>query len=292
MTDRYTRAIEQLGSDKLDVRIGGIYALERVARDSARDYPTVVDVLTAFVRVHSREEWEHPADDQPGAGLPELVTRPDVDAAVIFIVSRNPEHDRRRVNLTAANLAGANLLYANLSEAILNGAVLTGAHLGHANLTGLLAYNVNLTGADLTLADLTGATLPNASCANARFLGAKLTGANLTGADLTGADLANARLNRARLTGAVLTGADLQNATFKKADLAGVNLTGARWPPKEAVPQGWERDPDSGLLRPAEGESRERPLNYFDLKNLRNWIGPGAVLMSRRESMGCRLRLV
>jgi len=35
ITDRYTKAVEQLGSDKLDVRIGGIYALERVAWDSA-----------------------------------------------------------------------------------------------------------------------------------------------------------------------------------------------------------------------------------------------------------------
>ena len=34
VTDRYTKAIEQLGSDKLDVRIGGIYALERIAHDS------------------------------------------------------------------------------------------------------------------------------------------------------------------------------------------------------------------------------------------------------------------
>jgi hypothetical protein len=41
VTDRYTKAIEQLGSDKLDVRIGGIYALQRIARDSARDHPTV-----------------------------------------------------------------------------------------------------------------------------------------------------------------------------------------------------------------------------------------------------------
>ncbi len=48
VTDRYTKAIEQLGSDKPDVRIGGIYALERVARDSARDHPTVLEVLTAL----------------------------------------------------------------------------------------------------------------------------------------------------------------------------------------------------------------------------------------------------
>ena len=38
MTDRYTKAIEQLGSDKLDVRIGGIYALERIALDSDKDH--------------------------------------------------------------------------------------------------------------------------------------------------------------------------------------------------------------------------------------------------------------
>lgn len=31
VTYRYTKAVEQLGSEKLDVRIGGIYALERVA---------------------------------------------------------------------------------------------------------------------------------------------------------------------------------------------------------------------------------------------------------------------
>src|SRR5271165_3065503 len=64
VTDRYTKAIEQLGSDKPDVRIGGIYALERVARDSARDHPTVMEVLTAFIREHSREHWpppDHPA---------------------------------------------------------------------------------------------------------------------------------------------------------------------------------------------------------------------------------------
>ena len=60
VTDRYTKAIEQLGSDKLDVRIGGIYALERVARDSARDHPTVMEVLTAFIREHSREQWPVP----------------------------------------------------------------------------------------------------------------------------------------------------------------------------------------------------------------------------------------
>jgi hypothetical protein len=53
VTDCYTKAIELLGSDKLDVRIAGIYTLERVTRDSARIYSAMVEVLTAFIREHS-----------------------------------------------------------------------------------------------------------------------------------------------------------------------------------------------------------------------------------------------
>jgi hypothetical protein len=71
VTDRYTKAVEQLGSyNKLDVRIGGIYALERVAHDSPRDHPTVMEVLAAFVREHSREPWPLPADDELGTTPP------------------------------------------------------------------------------------------------------------------------------------------------------------------------------------------------------------------------------
>jgi len=53
VTDRFIKAIEQLGSKELDARIGGIYALERVARDSEKDHRTVMEVLTAFIREHS-----------------------------------------------------------------------------------------------------------------------------------------------------------------------------------------------------------------------------------------------
>jgi hypothetical protein len=49
-TERFTRAIAQLGDDNLDIRLGGIYALERIARGSRTDHWPVVEVLTAFVR--------------------------------------------------------------------------------------------------------------------------------------------------------------------------------------------------------------------------------------------------
>jgi hypothetical protein len=62
ITERFTRAIDQLGATdqrgkpKIDVALGGIYALERIARDSKDDHPQVVEVLTAYVREHTRHQ--------------------------------------------------------------------------------------------------------------------------------------------------------------------------------------------------------------------------------------------
>ncbi|MCA1681508.1 MAG: hypothetical protein LC777_22470, partial [Actinobacteria bacterium] len=54
ITDRFTRAVEQLGHEKIDVRLGGIYALEQIARDSPKqDHRTTMEVLTAFLQVHA-----------------------------------------------------------------------------------------------------------------------------------------------------------------------------------------------------------------------------------------------
>ncbi len=54
ITDRFTRAVDQLGKkDQIEIRLGGIYALERIARDSQKDHWTVMEVLTAYVRTRS-----------------------------------------------------------------------------------------------------------------------------------------------------------------------------------------------------------------------------------------------
>ena len=163
VTDRYTKAIEQLGSDKLDVRIGGIYALERVARDSARDHPTVMEVLTAFIREHSHEPWP-PSD--PGGQERARSIRPDVQAAVTVVGRRDAKRDIEQINLT-----GANLTRAYLTRAILIRANLTGADLTHANLGGADFGGADLTHANLTYAYLDGADLTYAYLGGARWPG-------------------------------------------------------------------------------------------------------------------------
>jgi hypothetical protein len=241
VTDRYTKAIEQLGSDRLDVRIGGIYAMERIARDSARDHPTVMEVLVAFIREHSREQWPLP---EPGAEIPKRSTRPDVQAAITVIGRRDIGHDRQPINLTGANLTGANLTGANLTGADLTGADLTGAY---------------LTGADLTDADLTRADLTYSNLTDAYLTRADLTDADLTRANLTYAYLTRANLTRANLTLAYLTRANLTGAFLVGADLTGANLSSAEFSEGAQVPEGWLRDPGSGRLELASAEPGEAP---------------------------------
>lgn len=53
ITDRFSQAISYLASDKIAVRLGGIYALERLAQDSPSEYWLTIEVLSAFVRERS-----------------------------------------------------------------------------------------------------------------------------------------------------------------------------------------------------------------------------------------------
>lgn len=60
LTERFTKAIDQLGEtddNKLDIRLGGIYALEQIAKESKELHRPVMEILTAFLREHS---WKPP----------------------------------------------------------------------------------------------------------------------------------------------------------------------------------------------------------------------------------------
>jgi hypothetical protein len=157
-TERYSKAIEQLGSDNLDIRLGGIYALERLAIDSAGYHPTVVEVLSAFVREHSahgqvRDEFRPAADLQAALTvLGRLPNRPGVS----------------RGDLSNAQLAGAHLDGADLSGARLSGVNLSGAWLGDTNLSDAYLGRADLSGARILYgSDLSGAWLGDANLSGA-----------------------------------------------------------------------------------------------------------------------------
>jgi uncharacterized protein YjbI with pentapeptide repeats len=247
VTERFTRAVDQLGQrepGKLDLRLGGIYALERIARDSADDLPTVVEVLCVYVREYS--PWPPRLLDQDRANLtpdelrelPDLQTRaPDLQA-VLTVLGRlpdahpsrsgraraaNPVHriltrtDLRRADLGAANLKGTNLFEAHLERAILFEAHLERANLFHAHLEKAILAGANLEKANLREADLKRADL-RANLEGANLFEADLEGANLRAANLKGANLRAANLKEANLRAAHLEGAAANAATVWPSD--------------------------------------------------------------------------
>ena len=249
VTDRFTKAIDQLGSDRLEVRLGGIYALERIMIDSARDRGAISDILAAFVREHSpisgtdladkRSRSSNETSANNDAGRPST----DVQAALTVLARRSGRPNEKKIadlrytdlrgaDLQHASFACTNLVGTDLRNANLFAIDLTNAQLAGADLRDSILYNSCLDGADLTAANLKRAKLGGAhlrgSCLdNCNLRSAYLVQADLYQAILYEADLCDANLNNTSFREAELAGANLQKASLNQSDLRGAHLRNA-----------------------------------------------------------------
>src|SRR5215208_6616593 len=130
ITDRITRAIDQLGkvdenNNKLfEIRIGGIYALERIARESEEDYEPIMEVLTAYVRQNAPLKPEKEAAEEE-SDKEERTPNPDIQAITTVLRRLTRLHGQGqpgRLDLHDTDLYRANLQGAYLHEANLQGA--------------------------------------------------------------------------------------------------------------------------------------------------------------------------
>jgi uncharacterized protein YjbI with pentapeptide repeats len=262
-TDRFFKASSQISSESVPLRVGAIYALERIAIDSPRDHWPVVQVVMSFVRSRAGETMDaKAATDDPGLfhHLPA-----DLQAGLTVLARRRADRDlrRARLNLDRLALAGARLQLGDWRLASFRGADLRRAAFLEAELTKAdfgdprLNYSRNEALADpgLKAANLRWLDLRKASARKAVFSGADLSWADLRGADLSsarfsastlfcvdaeGADFSDARLGRASLERADLRTAKFDGAIFEKArldaaDLRGVDLTRAQGLSQEQI---------------------------------------------------------
>jgi uncharacterized protein YjbI with pentapeptide repeats len=253
ITDRYTHAIEQLGATdgegrpRLEVRLGGIYALERIARDSAEDQGPIMEILTAYVRSNAPRgaEMATPTTAFPDATPPSLTyrsLRADVEAALVVIGRRDTSHDPSfaenakagcRLDLAVTDRRGARMEHAALADACLNTTDLRDADLFEADLTNAWLARADLRGANLSGAILRGAylskvNLSDLNLSHTELHGALFPDAYMRGADLSGGnDLTNTVFVQADLTCASFAADDLAGVSFYGANLSGVNFYGA-----------------------------------------------------------------
>ncbi|MDQ0757521.1 pentapeptide repeat-containing protein [Streptomyces canus] len=214
ITTRFNSAINNLGSDSTDVRLGGSYALERIMHDSTRDHPRVVSVLSAYLRLHaSVAKAGKSANDRPPA---------DVDAVMNVLAGRKAERDKGlTINLSHIDLSGWAPAYSRTRRGInLVSADLTGSELRQADFSYAQLDHASLDEADFSAAELTGARLRNAQLlADLRevsFLDADLSGAVFCDGSTPAqcADMGDVSFEGANLSQATLTGANLTEATF------------------------------------------------------------------------------
>lgn len=214
LTDRYTRAIGLLASDKLTERIGGVYALEHLMIESEREHETVVEVLAAFVRDQTPlpVSVEIPSDAEHDHKVTAWGTRLRTDVqAALTVLGRRPRRPERAdfVDLSRSDLSGADLRGLNLDDVWFWRSSLRSAKLQGGSFKG-----ANFAFADLKEAGLSSAILQDACLYRTQLRGAVLLGADLQDADFT----------EALLQGAYLAEADLHNAVFEEARLEGADF--------------------------------------------------------------------
>ena len=234
--ERYQKSTEMLGSAILALRVGGITALDGLARENTGEEAfckQVVETLSAFVRYPTVDKAfpDHP-DEQAsetqeakldkGSEKPKKM-RPDVEKAV-KVLARIGEREDLKVGLRSVEVypgAGAKMRKREVMRVDLHGATLA-----HGDFPGVNFSRFNLIEADLS--------------------GTVLWEADLREAILRKADLRKAFIVKASLVGAFFEGADLREANFSGkltlAEPVSGELTSAEpisGKPTSAEPNSW-----------------------------------------------------
>ncbi|WP_143231238.1 pentapeptide repeat-containing protein [Actinosynnema sp. ALI-1.44] len=147
VTELYTKAADQLGSDKAPVRLAGLYALERVANNDSNQRQTITNLLCAYLRMPF---------DPP-------TFPPDDDASPSTIDDHRNRTQELEVRLAAQRILEEHLSWPERYERRLLPQVDPPTFWGYRN--------IDLTGAVLIDFSLQRCRIDNASFAKAKFHG-------------------------------------------------------------------------------------------------------------------------
>jgi len=249
LAETYTKAIDQIGNEKEAIQLGGLYALEKIARNNRQYHGQIIEVLCAFVRLHAPLFDE---DKEYNLHSPKLI----VQTALTIIGRRNTSFDsgiygdfwfQKIIPRSQEYPVKIDLKYTNLKEMNLKEAKFDDANLS----------NVNLEKANLQFIDLQRAYLEdvNFSSANLQWSWlneADLSGANLEGANLHWADLSEAILEKANLQDAILT-----NASLRDTKLNFEQITSAKFDENTKFPEDFSKERLSDLIEKQKKEAEK-----------------------------------
>ena len=223
------------------MRLGAIYALEKLARDYEPLHWPIMEILCAYVRKNAGKPLPLPEEiiaiyaKQLGLRSQEERTRlanrnkelgtPFVDVqAALTVIGRRPEYRRDQEDKWRADPQAGQDYRLELTNCNLAVANVDGLHFEHAKFDRTYLEGASLATTHLEYSQFESAHLEGARFPNARLKGANLQEAHLEGAVLMDAHLEGALLDYARLEGADLYNAHLEGASFTQAYMEGANL--------------------------------------------------------------------
>jgi uncharacterized protein YjbI with pentapeptide repeats len=136
ITELYTKAADQLGSDKAPVRLAGLYALERLAQDNGHQRQTIVNLLCAYLRMPYQ--------------------LPDEEADPNVVANHRERVQEREVRLTAQRLLTEHLQPGDKDD---------------PTVTFWADIDLDLTGATLIDFNLQNCTVHDANFTSSKFIG-------------------------------------------------------------------------------------------------------------------------
>ena len=173
INENFTKSVELLGHDKVAVRQGGVFALQRLLREQDL-YSTVIRIIASFVRDQSQIFQKVRASSD--STLPV-----DVEAALIVVRDRKSTgpHDYESRKIREIQRQGGSIF--DLSNSFLLNADLTKIDFRFFNLSDCVIEGCLLKDADLSGANLSSTTFRDAELDGANFDGAQIDGAEFIG---------------------------------------------------------------------------------------------------------------
>ena len=238
ITERFTKAVEQLESSNSGVKVGAVFALERLASDSARDLNVVAETLSAFVRHESANVEKDKSEKVEIVAAIRVLARMVPVTSELRIAGSSTQLDLSNAYLANAtlrscNLSGFNLSGANFSHCDLKLVKFDGCDLGSANLSKAMLVDVSLMGVDAFLANFNesyfaSCDLREAKAGSSRFIKSELMFSTLKDGNFESADFSEANLFSVSFSSARLRDANFgKSVFFYDVDFQGANISGA-----------------------------------------------------------------
>jgi uncharacterized protein YjbI with pentapeptide repeats len=180
ITELYSKSVEQLGSDKAPVRLGGLYALERLAQDNPDQRQTMIDVICAYLRMpfpaQTRTHTTMAANGDDTAG-------PSRPSQANTYMGDDEWEQEKQVRLTAQRVLADHLRRPEKGQGLADGSSERFWDDARLDLTGATFIDFDFTDGTVNNANFDGATFSgHATFDGATFrCGARFTGTTFSG---------------------------------------------------------------------------------------------------------------